>query len=397
MLGTINNLDAYKHQPPIYKRYSTWASLAIIVIILFIFFLRTSPRQKPMMPLSVVTAIATRMDVPVYLTGLGAVTPTTTATIRTQLSGQLLQVLFKEGQWVKQGEVLAQIDPRPYQAQLSQYIGQLARDQALLDNANRDLKRYNELWKQDSVSRQVLDTQVALVAQLKGTVHVDQALIDSTNLNLMYCKITSPVSGRIGLRLVDAGNYVQPSDVNGIAVVNTLDPITVIFSLPEDNIPQIMAPLREGKTLEVSALDRAQYKILAHGTLLTVDNQVDPTTGTVKLRAQFNNEKNALFPSQFVNARLRVDTLKQATVIPTSAIQNGKKGPFVYRVEKDKVHVTPVDVGVTIGDSTSINKGIEPGQAIVTEGADKLTEGATVSIASGEQAFLELKAHSENT
>lgn len=331
---------------------------------------------------SIVSATARSTDVAVYLSALGGVTPTYNVTVKTQINGQLLQVFFKEGQFVKAGEIIAQIDPRPYQALLLQYQGQLMRDTALLANARIDLKRYQTLWAQDSVAKQTLDTQVALVKQYEGTVQTDQGLIQATELNLTYCQIKSPVDGRIGLRLVDAGNYVQVSDTTGLVVINTLSPITVVFSIPEDNVSQVMQQINTGKPVAVKAYDRSQSKLLAVGTLLTIDNQIDPTTGTVKLKAQFDNKDNNLFPNQFVNVRLLVDTLHNATVVPTAAIQYGTKGPFVFLLNADKktVKVKPIVVGVATGDNTAIT-GIAAGQSVVVEGADKLTDGAKVTIA----------------
>ncbi len=365
---------------PIRHTRRFWLALLALALILLIFqkeeFNWLLRPHAP--PLPVVVAPTQNKDVPVYLSALGAVTPTYSVTVKTQINGILLRVLFREGQMVKAGDLLAEIDPRPYQAQLLEYEGQLQRDSALLANALIDLKRYQTLYKQDSVSQQTLATQRALVEQYRGAVKLDQGLIDTVKVNLIYCEITAPVDGRIGLRLVDPGNFVQTSDTNGLAVINTLNPITVIFTLAEDYIPQVLQQMDSGQPLAVEAYDRSQQTLLAEGVLLTMDNQVDPNTGTVKLRAQFANEKNQLFPSQFVNVKLLVNVLHHATVVQTAAIQYGAKDPFVYLLNpNDTVTVKPVIVGVTMGEYTTVT-GLGPGQFVVIEGADKLTDGAKV-------------------
>ncbi|TAK78206.1 MAG: efflux RND transporter periplasmic adaptor subunit [Gammaproteobacteria bacterium] len=366
---------------PFHRRLDFWLVILIIAVTLGLgrqlIVFKKNHQSAP--PTAVVVAKARTRDVPVYLSALGSVTPTRTITVRTQINGQLIRVLFHEGQMVKAGDVLAEIDPRPYEAQLLQYEGQLLRDQALLDNALVDLKRYKTLWRQDSVSQQTYATQQSLVKQYQGTVKTDQGLIEAVKVNLIYCRITSPTDGRIGLRLVDPGNVVQVSDTNGIAVVTTLNPITVLFSIPEDNIPEVMEQINAGKILRVEAFDRQQNEQLAVGRLVTLDNQIDPTTGTVKLRAIFDNAQNRLFPSQFVNIQLLVNTLPQATVVPTAAVQNSTKGAFVYVLNKDStVSTKPITVGVTVGDDTVITSGVSPGQSVVVMGGDNLVDGAAV-------------------
>jgi membrane fusion protein, multidrug efflux system len=328
----------------------------------------------------VVAATASTAEVPIYLSGLGTVTPTDSVTVRSRVDGQLMRIAFTEGQLVKAGELLAELDPRPYQIQVAQARGQLARDQALLKNARIDLQRYQTLFSQDSVARQTLDTQAALVRQYEATLQVDEAAVSSAELNLVYTRITSPTSGRVGLRQVDPGNIVYASDTTGIVVVNALQPITVIFSVPEGRVPEVLARINQGQTLKAEAYDRARQQLLAAGTLLTIDNRIDPTTGTVRLKAVFPNHDYTLFPQQFVNARLLINTLHGATVVPTAAIQNGVKGSFVYVIRDDhKVGVRGVKTGPAFGEDTVITEGLKPGEHVVTEGSDKLTEGASVT------------------
>ncbi len=323
-------------------------------------------------------------DVRVILSALGTVTPLATVTVKTQISGQLVQIAFKEGQLVNKGDFLAQIDPRPYQVALEQAQAALARDQASLRGAQVDLARYRTLVSQDSIARQTLDTQSALVATDQGTVQADQATIDSAKLNLVYCHIVAPATGRVGLRQVDEGNYVQASDTNGIVVITQLQPISVLFSVPEDNIPEIQKQMKSGTKLAVTAMDRADVTQLATGTLETIDNQVDTTTGTVKLRAIFPNADEALFPSQFVNAKLLVSTLQNVVTAPTSAIQRGEPGTFVYTIGADNaVHVTPVTLGPQDGAMVAVTKGLSGGERVVIDGADRLREGARVSVPTG--------------
>jgi membrane fusion protein, multidrug efflux system len=332
-------------------------------------------------PQSVGAATIAAGDIRVIVNALGTVTPIATVTVQTQINGQFLEVGFTEGQMVKKGDFLAQIDPRPYQLLQAQYEGQLAHDQGLLAQSQIDLARYQKLAEQNSIARQQYEDQVYIVQQNQGTVKLDQAQIDQQKLNVIYCRIVSPVTGRIGLRLVDPGNYIQTTNSTGIAVVTQIQPITVIFPIPEDDLPDVQPQLNAGTPLEVFAYDRANVKQLATGRVMALDSQIDTTTGTVKVRAQFDNADNALFPNQFVNAQLLVKTLHDVVTVPTAAIQRGAPGTYVYVINQDNtVSVRPIKIGPTDGPMAAVESGLSLGDRVVVDGTDRLRDGARVIV-----------------
>ena len=345
----------------------------------------TAPRQggggRTAAPMSIGPETVGKGDIGINLNALGTVTSLATVTVRTQISGYLVKNDFTEGREVKKGDLLTEIDSRPYEATLAQAKGQLARDEALLKGAQVDLARYQGLAAQNAVPHQTLDTQVALVAQDQGTVEADRGTVKSAEVNLQYCRILSPLDGRVGLRQVDQGNYVTPGDTNGIVVITQLQPISVLFTVPEDNLQAISKRLQAGAALPVTTYDRSGANTLADGTLSTFDSQIDPTTGTIKLRALFPNDSRTLYPNQFVNIRLLIDTHKDVTTISSAGIQRGVPGTFVYLINAANiVSVRPIQLGVTDGDRVEVRSGLAPGDRIVIDGADKLREGAKVII-----------------
>lgn len=341
--------------------------------------------SQPVRTTPVVAVPARQGDLPIYLNGLGNVTPLNTVTVHTRVDGELIKVAFVEGQTVQKDDLLAELDPRPFQVQLLQAKGQLAKDQAQLENARLDVKRYEAAG--EAASQQQRDTAAATVRQLEGMVVSDQSQIDNANLQLVYCRITSPLTGRVGLRLVDAGNIVHQSDPGGLVVIAQIEPITVIFTLPEDALPQIQKAMAGGTPLVTEAYDRDLRTHLATGSLMAIDNQIDPATGTVRLRAVFENHDHSLFPNQFVNARLLVDTKKAAVLIPSVAVQQSPQTTFVYVVDANEtVEMRPIKVGPTEGSRTAVADGLAAGELVVTDGVDKLAPGMKVTVRTSSNA-----------
>jgi len=373
------------------KHPRLWIALAVLIAAAVALFFARSAAQSPpggrrgmagrAMP--VMAAAAKRGDIDVAIDALGTVTARNTVTVKPRVDGQLVRVAGREGQLVQAGALLAEIDPRPFQVALDQADGQLVRDQALYDNAKLDLARYRGLLAKDSIARQQVDAQEALVRQTLGTVEMDKAQVANARLQLGFTRLTAPVSGRLGLRLVDSGNMVHASDANGVFVITQTQPIAVVFAIPADDLAAVLQRVRSGARLQVEAFDREGSKLLATGSLTTVDNQMDVATGTVKLKAEFANADNGLFPNQFVNIRLRVATLHGATLMPTAAVQRGTPGTFVYVVNRDQtVSVRAVTLGPTDKDVVAVEKGLAPGEQVVVDGADKLRQGAKVEVVS---------------
>ena len=340
---------------------------------------------------AVVTIAARRVDMPVYLRGLGTAAANNTVVVRSRVDGQLQHVAFREGQFVEQGDLLAEIDKRPFEVQLAQAKGQLARDQAQLQSAKMEQQRNQLLLEKGLIPRQQVDLQAATVAQYEGAIQADQALIDSANLQITYSRIIAPISGQIGLRLVDEGNIIRAADPNGMVVITQLEPIAVLFSIPEDNLGDVLKKLRAGQQLRVEAWDHDDSKKIADGILLTADNQIDATTGTSKLKAIFDNKNNALYPNQFVNVRLLIDVLRGAVVVPGATIQRGSQGTFVYVVtENQTAELRMVTVKDTEGNDVAIGSGLKAGELVILEGMDKVQDGARVDVQTADQSSEEV-------
>lgn len=372
----VNFLNKQKHKKTMIF------GLLIVLILLFVYFVaifNSDPKKN--VPVSVTVAAVKQQDVPVYLNALGTVTPENVVNVTTQIDGILTQVYFQDGQRVKAGEVLAEVDPRIYQAQLLQYEGQLERDQALLENAKVDLKRYQNLYKNKDVSQQTLNTQQSLVIQYEGAVKMDEGQLQQARVNLGYCQIISPIDGQISIGLISAGNYVQASPSMSLGVITSLNPMEVLFSLPEDDFHQVSEPFNAGQTLEVDVYNRDRTQLLATGKLVAINNGANITTGTVQYEAIIANSNNILFPNQFVNVALKIKTISNAITVPTEAIQQGEKNPYVYRVNQDQtVSMVVIKPGVSYQKITVVEAGLNIGDQVVTDGANQLMDGVKITI-----------------
>jgi multidrug efflux system membrane fusion protein len=393
-LGTPSPLDPKIHST--WKRVLKWVLFICVVLVVIVLTWRhfhpanaaghegkgqgkRGGGGNQVIPVQVTTLIAG--DLHIFIDALGSVVPRSSVVVHPRVDGELMSVNFTEGQVVKKGDLLMQIDPRPYQVVLTQAEGQLAKDRATLASAQQDLMRYQSLIKNSSVSQQQLDQQVALVNQFKGTLKSDQGQVDAADLNLNYCRVTAPVGGRLGLRQVDAGNIMHASDANGVVVINQFQPIDVTYSIPEDRVQSVLKQVNAGHVLQVSALDRAQKNVLDVGELKSFDNQIDATTGTLKFKAEFANQANHLFPNQFVNIRMLVEIQQGVTLLPSAAIQRGVKGTYVYVVNADStVTARPITLGAVDGDHTAVLSGVNVGERVVFDGVDKLKEGGKVKV-----------------
>jgi len=378
-------IEPISTRPAFLRGWRLWAILgAGLLLGLFLFFRsgkKDSGANPAGRPVPVAVAQARKGDMAVHLTGLGTVTALNSVTVKSRVDGQLLRIAFTEGQMVREGDLLAEIDPRPFKVQLMQAEGQFAKDQAATQNAQADLRRLEGLVKQGIISRQQLDTQSSSVAQFEAALKSDQAQVESAKLNLVYSRITAPISGRVGLRLVDAGNMVRATDANGLATIAPIQPINVVFAVPADNIQKVLSQNAKSGKLPVEAWDRDLKTRLAAGSLAAIDNQVDTATGTVRIKALFTNEDHALFPNQFVNAQLLVDTLRGVVIIPTAAIQRGPQGSFVYVVKTDStVDLRVIETQGTDGDDTAVIKGLSGGETVVIDGLEKLRPGSKVAL-----------------